>query len=330
LGEAADWLERLRRLAHDWEQVELLAMGERAAARLAVAEGNVDTAREVLRQAEVLLAREEFANNVRWVTETRIQVWLASGNLAEASAWAAQTRLSPRNWDPSRNWEVLLVAQVWLAQRQYAPAAELLESFREQLDQPADVEKALEWLALSVMALYHAGKRAQATSLAARLLALTEPQGYLRLYLDRGEPMRLALSALHQTVGNEARGQPPAEGNTGAAPPPSGTYVSRLLAAFEQEQWRAPRLAGVLPIDRPVRQTELTPAEGPMRSAEPLSRQELRVLRLLVAGHTYLEIAQALVVSPNTIKSQVGSIYRKLDVRSRLEAYSVAQRLHLL
>jgi LuxR family maltose regulon positive regulatory protein len=64
--------------------------------------------------------------------------------------------------------------------------------------------------------------------------------------------------------------------------------------------------------------------------AEPLSPQELKVLRLLVAGRTYAEMAQHLIVSPNTIKTQVSSIYSKLGVNRRAEAIAVAQQLHLL
>ena len=112
LEEASTWLHRLQRLAQDWQQVELLAMGERAVARLALARGDLDTAQEALHKAEALFEREEFANNARWVTETRVQVWLAQGNLAEASNWAAQTTLSPQNWDPLRKWEVLLLVRV--------------------------------------------------------------------------------------------------------------------------------------------------------------------------------------------------------------------------
>ena len=120
LEEASDWLHRLQRLAQDWQQVELLAMGERAVARLALAQGDLDTAQEALHKAEALFEQEEFANNARWVVETRVQVWLAQGNLAEASTWAAQTTLSPQNWDPLRKWEVLLLVRVLLAQQQYA------------------------------------------------------------------------------------------------------------------------------------------------------------------------------------------------------------------
>jgi LuxR family maltose regulon positive regulatory protein len=63
---------------------------------------------------------------------------------------------------------------------------------------------------------------------------------------------------------------------------------------------------------------------------EPLSRQEQQVLRLLVAGQTYAEMAQALIVSIHTIKTQVSSIYRKLGVSRRAEAIAATQQLPLL
>ena len=142
--------------------------------------------------------------------------------------------------------------------------------------------------------------------------------------------MRQALSALLEAGGKEASGPLQAEGNTIAATSISGSYVSRLLTAFEQEERRCAHRAGMSLADHPGIQPELAPTERQQKVAEPLSRQELRVLHLLVAGHTYAEMAEALVVSPNTIKSQVGSIYRKLNVRNRLEAYTAAQRLRLL
>ena len=142
--------------------------------------------------------------------------------------------------------------------------------------------------------------------------------------------MRQALSALLEVVGKETPDVPQEEESTSAAISISRSYVSRLLAAFEQEEGRRAHRAGKPLVDHPELQPELTAAEGQKKGVEPLSRQELRVLRLLVVGQTYAEMAEALVVSPNTIKSQVGSIYRKLNVRSRLEAYTAAQRLRLL
>ncbi|GHO78994.1 hypothetical protein KSD_67650 [Ktedonobacter sp. SOSP1-85] len=58
--------------------------------------------------------------------------------------------------------------------------------------------------------------------------------------------------------------------------------------------------------------------------------QEQRVLCLLVAGQKYNEIAQALIVSRNTITTQVSNIYRKPGVNRRTEAITLARRLLLL
>lgn len=330
LEEASDWLHRLQCLAQDWQQVELLAMGERAEARLALVQGDLDTAQEALRKAEALLAQEEFANNARWVTETRVQVWLAQGNLVEASAWAAQTTLSPDDWDPLHKWEVLLLVRVLLAQQQYARSVETLERFREHLDQPADIEKTLEWMGLYVVALHHAGKSAQAAPVAARLLAMTEPEGWIRLYLDAGEPMRQALAALLAAAGKRCPDAPREDENSVSAVSLSRSYVSRLLAAFEQEERKGAHRDGTPFAGHPEIRPEREAAEVQRHGAESLSRQELRVLRRLCAGQTYAEMAEALIVSPNTIKTQVSSIYRKLGVSRRAEAIAVTARLHLL
>jgi LuxR family transcriptional regulator, maltose regulon positive regulatory protein len=54
------------------------------------------------------------------------------------------------------------------------------------------------------------------------------------------------------------------------------------------------------------------------------------VLRLLVAGLSNRAIAEEQIVSINTIRTQVQSIYRKLGVNNRVEACEVARHLHLL
>jgi LuxR family maltose regulon positive regulatory protein len=94
-------------------------------------------------------------------------------------------------------------------------------------------------------------------------------------------------------------------------------YIYRLLAAFSNDQARG----------------AAKPAIGQARPAapfEPLSPQERRVLRLLAAGLSNPEIARELVVSTNTIKTQLQSIYRKLNVTSRAEAGEVARELKLV
>ena len=63
--------------------------------------------------------------------------------------------------------------------------------------------------------------------------------------------------------------------------------------------------------------------------AEPLTEAQLRILRLLPTS-TYLQMAEALYVSRNTVKTHLRSIYQKLGVASRSEAIERAIDLHLL
>ncbi len=198
----------------------------------------------------------------------------------------------------------------------------MLESFREYLDRPGDVDTALEFLALYVVALHQGGKREQATHIAARLLALTEPEGAIRVYLDAGLLMKHALFTFLKAPRNNE--------SSPASVSISRPYVSRLLAAFEQEERRH-----TLGRDASSATTHKTLPHSPQKAdpqtvIEPLSPQEKRVLRLLVAGQTNAEMAEVLVVSPNTIKTQISSIYRKLGVSRRAEAIARTSQLHLL
>jgi DNA-binding NarL/FixJ family response regulator len=67
-----------------------------------------------------------------------------------------------------------------------------------------------------------------------------------------------------------------------------------------------------------------------LEPAQPLSRRELDVLQQLVNGLSNQEAAAALYLSRHTVKQHTSSLYRKLGVRNRAEAASVAQRLGLV
>jgi len=272
LEEASDWLKLMLRSAQDWQQVELLVMGELFSARLALARGDLEAAHQALHRLEALIEQEGYATHAPWVITLRVQLWLAEANLAQASEWAAQTTFSPETWDPLHRWEVLMLVRVSLAQQQYTQAVETLERFSQHFDQPGDMPTALEWMALYVVALQQSGQSEQAVRVATRLAQMTRSEGYARVYLDVGEPI-----------------------------------IKQAREVFHPHH-----------------------AEAPQGSVSPLSLQEQRVLRRLCAGQTYAEMAEALVVSPNTIKTQVSSIYRKLGVSRRAEAIALAARLRLL
>jgi LuxR family transcriptional regulator, maltose regulon positive regulatory protein len=98
------------------------------------------------------------------------------------------------------------------------------------------------------------------------------------------------------------------------------------LAAFQElgaagEVARAEALLNRLPSAR--RAAPTTSAEGPLRE---LSRRELEVLALVAKDLTNQEIAARLVISDHTVNRHVANILRKLGVRSRAGAASLAGR----
>lgn len=68
----------------------------------------------------------------------------------------------------------------------------------------------------------------------------------------------------------------------------------------------------------------VAPAQRQVRRLEALSDRELEVLRRMARGATNREIAEALFVSEGTVKSHVGAIFTKLDVRDRAAAIVLA------
>ncbi|MEV4220427.1 response regulator transcription factor [Nonomuraea sp. NPDC049725] len=69
-------------------------------------------------------------------------------------------------------------------------------------------------------------------------------------------------------------------------------------------------------------------ATSPRPSTEPatLTPRETDVLRHLAAGYSNAEIAQALVISPGTVKVHIERILAKLGVRTRVQAAIYAHR----
>jgi len=149
-------------------------------------------------------------------------------------------------------------------------------------------------LALRAVALHTRGARDQALDALERALSLAEPEGYVRSFIDEGEPMR---ELLRQAA---ARGV-------------AVDYVRTLLDALKAE--------ANMPDLRPATHSALV---------EPLTERELEVLRLLAVGLPSREIAHTLVVAVGTVKQHLKHIYDKLQVRNRTEAANRARDLGLL
>jgi LuxR family transcriptional regulator, maltose regulon positive regulatory protein len=108
------------------------------------------------------------------------------------------------------------------------------------------------------------------------------------------------------------------------------TGARELLEALPRHQTaHAALLSDILDV---MRGSSLAPARDghPSLLAEELSPGELRVLRYLPTNLSRPEIATELSVSPNTVNTQIRSIYAKLQVRDRSAAVQRARELRLL
>jgi NarL family two-component system response regulator LiaR len=97
-----------------------------------------------------------------------------------------------------------------------------------------------------------------------------------------------------------------------------------LVAALEGEAAISRRLTLRL-IDQLRRVPDSTAGLRPVKS--PLTPREWEVVDLLYEGLTTDQMAEALVLSTETVRSHVKNLMRKLDARTRAEAVTVAQRM---
>jgi LuxR family transcriptional regulator, maltose regulon positive regulatory protein len=127
-------------------------------------------------------------------------------------------------------------------------------------------------------------------------LAIAEPAGFIRLFVDEGRPMAHLLSEA------EALGMMP-------------DYLGKLLAACEAEEQKS----------------EDTSSRPPAQSLlEPLSQREVEVLRLMAQGLSNQEMSERLFLALDTVKGHNRKIFGKLQVQRRTEAVARARELGLL
>jgi LuxR family transcriptional regulator, maltose regulon positive regulatory protein len=191
-------------------------------------------------------------------------------------------------------------ARLTVARGEHEEALRLLEELRQSAEAARRTGKLIEILTLQAVALWERSKREQAVGTLTRALALAEPEGYLRTFVDEGTAMGELLSA---TVEARQRSHPDAATQIPAR------YLAKLLALLAQES--------------------AAPGAGE-RLSEPLSERELEVLALVAAGKANVEIASSLFVSLSTVKTHINNLYRKLGVSSRTQAIARARKLDLI
>jgi LuxR family maltose regulon positive regulatory protein len=270
-------------------------------ARVLHARGETAQAQQLLQELVVLTQERKWPYLHREVLAGQARLSLSVADLAAVQRWSttiAQLGEDTRLVQQER--EALIVARLLIAQGEATAALRLLERWQVEAHAQGRTRSELEIQGLTALAHFTHKNLPQARQALREALVLAQTEGYQRLFLDEGETLATLLRAVLLDVREE----------------PLVSYARSLLLAFAQQQAE--------------QQHDTSPHTTSALLIEPLSPQEQRVLRLLAAGRSNPEIAEALVVSVNTVKTQVQSIYRKLNVNNRWEAREAARHLKLL
>jgi LuxR family maltose regulon positive regulatory protein len=276
-----------------------------AMARIKESQGDFGGALGLLDEAERLyiLSPDPY---VRPIAALKARVWVGQGRLAEAMEWAREAGLSfDDELSYLREFEHITLARVLIAQYEsnrvdsaIHQAMSLLVRLLQAAEEGGRIGSVIEILVLQALAHQAQGNVPAALELLARALALAEPEGYVRMFVDEGRPMATLLEKMAR------------KGNVHVQ-----AYLRKLLAAYG-------------PPDG-ARETpgQAAGAEGLL---DPLSERELEVLRLIAQGLSNREISKRLFRALSTIKGHNQTIFEKLQVQSRTEAVARARELELL
>ncbi len=268
--------------------------------------GRPKQAREVTEEAIAFALESGNATLVQVILAFRAELALMQGQVATASWQAA-------HFDPVPPLSLmyglfslhLMLVKVWLAEGTQASrdrAAELLERVEAYCASNHITRFLIEALALRALIYDEEGDEAAALAALGQAVALAEPGGWVRLFVDLGPPLDRLLDRLRR------------QGASG--------YIDQVLTAFKTTGQTA---GGAGKAGHSAPGLRLSSS-----LIEPLTPRELEVLALLDRHLTNREIADRLVVAPSTVKTHTLNIYGKLEVNSRNQAVARGKELGLI
>ena len=254
-------------------------------ARLKLVGRDVDGAAAILSKAYETACQHHYANRLPEIVNAQVSLLIHQGNVKAAAALAEKHNLPTS------------LARVHLAQGNASAALTVLEPLPRNAEANHCADELLKVMVLQAVALYTNGEKGKAVLLLGDVLALAEPGGFIRLFVDEGALMKQLLA--------EAMVQ-------GITP----DYTARLLAKFDGKEQTIPS----------GNQTQC-PAQPLI---EPLSLREMEILQLISQGLSNREISERLFLALDTVKGHNRRIFDKLQVQRRTEAVARAHELDLV
>jgi LuxR family transcriptional regulator, maltose regulon positive regulatory protein len=294
LDAARDYAQQTLDFGRKWGNADVMVMAHVMLARIRQAQGDLEGAQESFQAAErILCSRRLMPTAAGWVEMAQVWLWLAQGNRDACNRWVRTNNLKladpPAAGDAEKR---LILARISLAQRNPGAAIKILSQLLAEAESAGNWGVVIEILAFQALAYEQSWDEPSALRSLEKALSLSEPEGYVRVFVDQGEPMRSLLHSLKQSAD-------------------PGGYAARLLSAFPAH-------------------SSTTAVSPSTHSAGILSKREIELLRLVASGCSNKEISGQLFISLATVKRHTVNIFNKLDVKNRTEAVAHARELGLL
>jgi LuxR family maltose regulon positive regulatory protein len=291
LDEALETTRQGLTLAEQWGHGEFVLSGYIDLAEVLLAQGDRPGALELMAQS-----RERSGDMVwpSWLEALDIKMQWSAGNLAAVSAWARdfEARQTTVELNLLNIAIYLMLTRAWMTGGRWPEARDLLHRVWDVVGATEMMKRKLE--ALILLALTYAGNQQsqKASEILEEALALAEPEGYVRVFLDEGPGIVPLLQAI--PLHSPWRG-----------------YARHLLAEYTRTD----------AVKYPAQPGDLI---------EPLSTRELEILRLLETSMDIQQIAAHLFVAASTVRTHVRNLYAKLGVGRRMEAIQRGKELGLI
>jgi len=258
-------------------------------ARLKVVEGDPETAQTLLDQAINVNENMQDLYDKMDMSYAQAHLWLMQGNLTAAARWQRDIQAQS-----DRRSELIdvMIARTLIAQGEGQKVLDILSPHYEAAQATGRNTLLIEILILQASAHYIKKNPTMACTTLMEALSLAEVEGFVRIFVEAGEPIAKVLRQLRQRPEDFASKE-----NFLV----SQKFITRLLSAF--------------------------PDHGDSNSL--LNEREEEILHLLAAGMKTPEIAAELFLSNNTIKWYLKNIYSKLGVHNRADAIERGRRLNL-
>ena len=233
------------------------------------------------------------------------------GNTAVVKRWAETCGFSVDDEVNYRNEFCLQVLARWMiATGKAKQVLPLLARLLKAAQQGGRERIVMEVAVLQALAHQALSDDAEAVRTLEKALISGQQEGFVRTFIDEGEPVSKLLLELLKQKGKRWETEEP----------DLLRYVVKLKDLFGD---KAP-----VPTARVV--TTETEALPWWYVEDPLSERELEVLQHVARGLSNQEIADKLFLSAGTVKRHMSNIYQKLDVHSRTQALERARSLKVL